>query len=802
MEILKSESMGDLLQYKEFLKSKVIAHSPCGFDADLSHIEWLFPWQQKTVELSLKRGRAAIFAGIGLGKTRQQLAWADLVHRTTGVNVIVFVPLAVAPQTVGESAKLKGSAEDLGIAVNICKSQSDVKPGINISNYEKMHLFDSSEFGAIVLDESSVLKGYSSATRELLGQFAANIPYRLACTATPAPNDLIEIINHAEWLGIMNGKEAIANFFVQDGNTTKKYRLKKTCIADFWRWVASWAVCVRKPSDLGDFSDEGYDLPELRIHEVEVESDRVMESLLPVDALDMSERRAIRKESLNYRVSATANLVNNSTDKWVVWCDYNDESDALRKAIPDAAEVRGSMTTEQKEKAIADFTWGDRRVLISKASMTGFGLNWQHCHKTVFVGVSDSWEQQYQAIGRFYRFGQKHPVDVYMVASLQESVVTQNLKRKQAQSDDFYSSVKQYMQQALEGVKKVESTVTNGYESGTNWQLYQGDNVDRIKEIPDDSIGSIITSIPFPGMYAYTDLPEDMGNVSSYQEFTDHISFLVPELMRVLKPGRSACIHLCQGVAMKSRDGHMGLKDFRGDIIRLFQKFDFVYAGEVSIQKDPQLEAIRNNTHGLLFKSLSTDASIMRMCLLDYVVIFRKPGKSFEPIKAGKSKKYNPGGGWITEEEWIEWADGVWYRHIAPNSKTAAMHPYHPALTRKAMQTTRGGSEPLNGIMATDVMNVSQARDVNDERHLCPLQMGVIERCAKLFSNPGDTILDPFNGIGSSGVKAIEIERKYIGLEVKDSYCKSTVKNLKEAESGKSKKQLTIFDVELVGSIA
>lgn len=777
------------MEYLDFLQSKAFRHAPCGFDLLLRQ-DWLFPFQQYITEKCLSRGKAAIFADTGLGKARMGLAWADQVAREADCNVLILTPCAVAQQMARE-------AEKIGVTVNIITEAADVQDGISICNYEKLHKLDSADFGAIVLDESSILKGFASKYRQALTDFAAGMNYRLALTATPSPNDLIELINHADWLGVMRGREAIATFFVQDGNTTKKYRLKKTCEADFWRWVASWAVCVRLPSDLGDdYSDAGYSLPPLNLVRLEVSSEQQMASLLPVDSMSLSERREARKASLVGRVAAVAELVNASDKPWVVWCDYNDESDALKKAIPGAVEVRGSMTIESKEAAIDGFTTGAVRVLISKPSITGFGLNWQHCHNTAFVGVGDSFEQQYQAIRRFHRFGQTETVNVYAAASQQEFQVMENIARKQDQHNNFYEQVSKYMREAMTETPVAVKTVAKSGKiaSGAKWEVRLGDNVERMTELADDSVDLSITSIPFPGMYAYTDLPGDMGNVRDYGEFFEHFDYLLPQWLRVTKPGRTACVHVTDGVAMVSREGHMGLKDFSGDTIRAFQKHGWIYAGKVFVDQDPQLEAVRNNTHGLLFKSLATDASIMRFALADYVLLFRKPGDNEVPIKAGKSAKYNQGGGWITEEEWIEWAAPVWYRHIAPDGKIAASQPFHPSLQRTAMMASSKGSKSFNGIQDTDVANVAIARDPSDERHLCPLQFGIIERCTKLFSNPGEIILDPFNGVGSTGIKGMELNRRYTGIEIKESYFDTAVKYLRRAETGTLQKQMTIFD--------
>lgn len=738
------------VSYSDFLGAKRTTVEPAGFEVSESDINpQLFPFQRAVVRWALHRGRAALFEDCGLGKTPQQLEWARHVHERTGGNVIILTPLAVAAQTVEEGRKF-------GIQVTLCRSQADVQPGINVTNYERLHLFDRDGWAGIVLDESSILKSFDGKTRKLLTEFAAGIPYRLCCTATPAPNDLVELTNHAEFLGIMSGKEIIALFFTQDGNTTHAWRLKGHAKDDFWRWLASWSVAVRKPSDIG-FDNDGFDLPPLNVDHVAVQPPKPVYTLFPVEALTMAERRQARRESIDGRVEAAAAIVNASDRPYVVWCDLNKESEALTKAIPDAVEVRGSDTPEHKERAAADFASGKVRVIVSKPSIFGWGLNWQHCADVVFVGLSDSYEQFYQAVRRCWRFGQTKPVQVNVIAAETEGAVVANIKRKEAQASEMFDNITRHMAGlSLGKAERDEMTYEHDTATGEDWTLYLGDNVVRMDEIETESAGLAVFSPPFPGMYAYTNSAHDMGNITSIDEMIEHFRYLVNMncLGRVMMPGRTVAIHLCQLTAMKSRDGYIGLHDYRGKVIQLMQDEGWIYAGEVTIEKNPQIQAVRNKERGLLFKSLAQDSSVMRMALADYLIYFRKPGDNPVPIRAGLSAKYNAGGGWITEEEWIEWASPIWFRH-------------------------RAGIP--GGIRETDVLNVRQARETDDERHLAPLQLGVIERAIKLWSAPGDLVLDPFNGIGSTGFVALQQRRRYVGIELKRSYYESAKQNLMAA---------------------
>ncbi len=415
------------MNYANFVTEKLLAVPPVGITADVPLIDGLFPHQQALVKWALRRGRAAIFADTGLGKTRMQVAWADVVQRETGGDLLILAPLAVAQQTVEEAA-------DCGVKITHAHDASEVQPGINITNYDRLHKFDASRFVGVVLDESSVIKHHTSKTLQSLLDAFSRTPYRLCATATPAPNDWTELGTHAEFLGIRSRAEMLAEFFVHDGGDTQTWRLKGHARHIFWKWVATWGVMLRSPADLG-FDASAYNLPPLNVHEHTVESEHSQQEtgyLFAMEASDLMERRNARKASMEQRVKACADMVNASTDTWVIWCDLNAEGDALRAAIPGAVEIRGADDEAVKEQRLHDFAHGRIRVLITKSSITGWGLNWQHCHHTAFVGVTDSWEAYYQAVRRFWRFGQRNAVNVHIFASQQEGAVVANLKRKEA----------------------------------------------------------------------------------------------------------------------------------------------------------------------------------------------------------------------------------------------------------------------------------------------------------------------------------------------------------------------------------
>lgn len=414
--------------YAAFVARKLTRVPPtgiAGFDAARLHPS-LFDHQRALVTWALRRGRCALFADTGLGKSAMQLEWARHVAAFTGGRVLILAPLAVAAQTVAEGARL-------GIDVAMVREPGDVGEGISIVNYDRLHKIDPRMFAGVVLDESSIIKHHDAKTLRLLLEAFAATPFKLCATATPAPNDFVELGTHAEFLGVCTRAEMLSEYFCHDGGETQTWRLKGHAQAAFWKWVSTWGALVRKPSDLG-FDDGPYTLPPLNVEAhttgASWDSARAAGLLFPMPAKTLSERRDARRGSIEDRVRECAEIVNATDEPWVVWCELNDESERLTKAIRDAVEVRGSMSAEEKERALEDFAKRGRRVLVSKPSICGFGLNWQHCRNIAFVGVSDSWEAYYQAIRRCWRFGQKREVFVHVFASELEGNVVANLKRK------------------------------------------------------------------------------------------------------------------------------------------------------------------------------------------------------------------------------------------------------------------------------------------------------------------------------------------------------------------------------------
>lgn len=721
--------------YAKFLSDKAMFDEPSGLPNPPKISGNLFDFQGDIVRWSLRRGRSAIFADCGLGKTAMQLEWAKHVPG----DVLILAPLAVAAQTVREGKKF-------GIPVNRCQSQADVKKGINIANYERLEGFDASKFTGVVLDESSILKSYDGKTRTLIIESFARTPYRLAATATPSPNDYMELGNHAEFLGVMTREEMLAMFFVHDGGETQKWRIKGHAEKDFWKWVCSWAVMVRKPSDLG-YDDGKFKLPTLHMHEHTVRATNAAEGeLFAMPAATLKERIGARRATIADRVKNTANRVNTSKESWIVWCNLNSESEMLRKLIPDSVEVKGSDSPEHKEKSMIDFADGKIRVLVSKSSIAGYGMNFQSCPNMDFVGLTDSFEDFYQAVRRCWRFGQKKPVHVHMVCADTEGAVLQNIKRKEHDAAEMAARMVENMKdlnaEALHdgATKRQKSEYKTCEVKGDKWTMRLGDCVESIKDVPTDSLHYSIYSPPFASLYTYSNSDRDMGNCANTDQFLEHYRFLVKELYRATMQGRLTSFHCMDLPMSKVRDGIIALRDFRGELLRIHQEAGFVYHSGVTIWKDPVTAMQRTKAIGLLYKQLKKDSHLSRQGIPDYLVTMRKPGVNPEPITHTPED--------FPVDLWQKYASPVWM-----------------------------------DINQNETLQYRSARENNDERHVCPLQLEVVRRGVKLWSNPGDLVLSPFAGIGSEGHEAVKGGRRFLGFELKGSYFKCAVNNLKAAEA-------------------
>lgn len=725
------------MNYDAFLENKRIKDAPTGIDPG-PVCDAAFPFQADIVKWALRKGRAAIFADCGMGKTLMMLEWA----RQVPGRVLILTPLAVAAQTCAEARKF-------GIdGVAHARTGDDGASKIVVTNYDMLQHFDTSAFSGVVLDESSILKAFDGKTRSALIEAFAQTPFRLCCTATPAPNDFMELGNHAEFLGAMSYVEMLSMFFVHDGGETQKWRLKGHAEDEFWAWVCSWAVMLRRPSDLG-YDDSAFILPPKTVQEIRVETHECLDGyLFPTEAQTLQERIGARRDTVAQRVAACAEIVNASERPFIVWCNLNSEADALRKAIPDAVEIRGSDAPDKKESALLDFVNGRTRVLVTKPSIAGHGMNFQHCADMAFVGLSDSYEQYYQAVRRCWRFGQTREVNVYLICADVEGAVRANLERKDAEANAMADGMLEHMRdlnaEAVHGkARRFKVEYKTERDSGALWEMRLGDCVEMVGEMESDSVGFTVYSPPFASLYTYSASDRDMGNCKGVDEFMEHYMFLIRELYRVTMPGRLVSFHCMNMPTSKTRDGFIGIRDFRGELIRAHESAGWIYHSEVCIWKDPVTAMQRTKALGLLHKQLKKDSCMSRQGIPDYLVTMRKPGDN--PERVSHTNESFP------VRDWQGVASPVWM-----------------------------------DINPSDTLQFRSAREDKDERHICPLQLEVIRRALRLWSKPDDLVLSPFAGIGSEGYCAVQMGRRFLGVELKESYFRQACANLRAAESVQS----------------
>lgn len=717
------------MEYQEFLKSKQKRHVLSGFEIDESKLNpALFDFQKFIVMRALKAGKYAIWADCGLGKTLMQLEWAKHVTEKMNQPVLILAPLAVSGQTIEEGKKFH---------IECQKLKADVfGQGIYITNYEQIDNIDCSQFGGIVLDESSILKNFEGATKKLILDEFKYTPYKLACTATPSPNDPMELGNHAEFLDVMSRNEMLAMYFVHDGGETAKWRLKGHATRLFYQFIGTWAIMLNKPEDIGFDSMPGFDLPKLNLIDRMIETPKRNNGQLFNDAIisatNFNQELRLTKD---LRLQEVVNIVNSKPDEsFIIWIKQNEEGDILRKMLPDAIEVKGSDSNEWKESKLLGFARGDFRVLITKTKIASFGMNYQNCHNQVFASLDFSFEGLYQAIRRSYRFGQKEEVNIYMITTDTMSNVIQSIENKQKQFMIMQDEMGKAVNDNLSGHRLSESDYDTESVKNEKYFIQRGDSVQLINQIENESIGLTVFSPPFAELYTYSSHVEDMGNSKDYQEFLVQFAFLVKELHRVMMTGRNVGVHCMDLPIQKGKEGFIGLRDFSNMIREEFEKVGFIYHSRITIWKDPVVEMQRTKALGLLHKQIKKDSTMSRVGLPDYVLVFRKDGERENPVQNTD----------MPVDLWQKIASPVWMDIDQGNT----------------LQGFRNG------------------RDDNDEKHICPLQLDIIERLILLYSNKSDTVFTPFMGIGSEVYQAVKMGRYGIGFELKESYFDLAKKNL------------------------
>ena len=743
------------MDYTDFIKSKTRTVNSAGFEVDYDTLNTnMFDFQKHIVKKALRKGKFAVFADCGLGKTLMQLEWSRQVSLYTSKPVLILAPLAVVQQTIEEGHKF-------GIGVHKLSptdwNSSDYEGSkVFITNYEQLeNIEDISLFSGIALDESSILKGKDSKTKNKLLLFFKETLYKLCCTATPSPNDHTELGNHAEFLGAMGYNEMLAMFFVHDGGETSKWRLRKHATDNFWKFVCQWSISVDNPATLG-FNMDGYSLPEINYIEHIIDTNKDDGLLFRDGCVSATEIHRDLRDTLSKRVDKVCEIISElGEEQCIVWGLQNAETDKLRKSIEGSVNIQGSDKPQKKADNLIGFAHKDYQNLITKTSIASFGMNYQQCHNMIFSSYDFKFEAFYQAVRRCYRFGQTETVNVHIIIPDTQMNVRESILEKEKKHKKMISSMTKYSN--IEDFALNKNQVVDEKEIKTeDYWIMNGDCIQEIKKVEDDSVHLTVFSPPFADLYVYSDKSEDMGNASSYDEFCEHFGYLLPELNRVMKTGRIVAMHCMDVPLQKGKHGIIGLRDFSGMLIDMMSQNGFVYHARTTLWKDPVIEMQRTKALGLLHKQIKKDSSMSRVGIPDYVLFFRKIGVNEEPIRHQADDPTKPD--YLPVDLWQQYASPVWM-----------------------------------DINYSRTLQYTTARDSNDEKHICPLQLDTIERILHLYSNEGDTVLSTFGGIGSEGVSAIRKNRKSISIELKESYFKINRKNHEMAVREKDQLELFTF---------
>jgi DNA modification methylase len=713
------------MDYKEFLETKKKSFVESGFEINESELNTnLFDFQKYAVITALRKGRFALFFDCGLGKTLMQLSWSDAVYNYTNRKVLILAPLAVVEQTKLESIKF-------GISLDC----------FDITNYDQLKNIDVSIYSGVVLDESSILKGRDGKLSNMIIDLFKNTPYKLACTATPSPNDHMELGQHSEFLGAMSYLEMLAMYFVHDGGETSKWRLRKHAKDSFWKYVCTWSMACDNPKTLG-FNHVGYDLPEIEFIEHFIEVENNTDNLFGDVAISATDLHKDLNRSFDERVKKTIELVSENDKQFIIWGLKNSETDTIVKLIDNAVNVQGSDSPEYKAKHLNGFARKEFKTLVTKTSIASFGMNYQQCDQMIFMSYDFKFEAFYQAVRRCYRFGQTNKVTIHILVPKSQLNVRKSIIEKHQRHIEMIQEMAKYSSESNYKSAKSKFKVVNKEIKTNNYHLINGDCVQETKKLPDNCADIVVFSPPFAELYVYSDKEEDMGNVANYKQFEEHFKFLIPELKRTLKNGRICAIHCMDLPIQKGKEGYIGLRDFSGMLIDWFQENGFIYHSRATIWKNPVTEMQRTKALGLLHKTIKKDSCMTRVGIPDYILFFRNEGDNEIPITHQDTDPTKRD--YLPVDLWQKYASPVW-----------------------------------NDIDYSRTLQYRSGRDGNDEKHICPLQLDTIERILHLYSNEGETVLSPFGGIGSEGFSALKMNRKSISIELKESYFTINAKNHK-----------------------
>lgn len=734
---------------------------------------FLFDYQRWIVGLALQRERFAVFSTTGTGKTAMLLDWARIVTAYHRGRTLIVSPLAIIAQTIEEANRFYGDS----LPIADLTDRSDLRKwfqsgsGIGITNFEKIDgMTGVLPVQAVVIDESSALKQSMGSRRTSLIAAFRGVRWKLCCSATPAPNDRIEYAEHAYFLDVVRStREFLANFFV---NRDGQWRLKHHGIQAFYRHLASWSVFMRSPAAYG-FSDNTTDLPPLDVEylSVPLTDEQIVAaqqwesgnqpSLFGATPGGVTSRTKVMQIAHGFELDSgkvkarypsfkpefIADLANekHGEDQVIIWVTYDEEGDQLERLIAGSIHLSGRTQRAKRDAFIEAFRKGNEpRVLILKPSMFGHGLNLQSCHVQIFSTISDSFERFFQCVRRSHRYGQKHSVKVYIPLTQLDNAMCQNVMSKQS----VWEEDAERQEKAFVAVLRPKDTTERRVfvtapqaeldrASGETWTLIHGDCIAHMPTMASDSMDHSVFSPPFANLFTYSAALSDMGNVRSDDEYRLQWEFFVPELFRIMKPGRVVAVHCMDVIRFAGQHGYRYTYDYPSDLRLGMEKAGFIYRARISIDKNPQAQATRTKDQNLLFVTLKRNALDSHPQASECVLLFTKPGEPETPVHADD----------VSNQEWIEWAHHVWY-----------------------------------GIAETNVLNAKLGKEHDDERHICPLQLSLIERCVRLWTNPDETVFSPFAGIGSEGYEALKWGRKFYGVELKRSYFDAACRFLTEQE--------------------
>lgn len=832
------------MNYIDFLKSKIEVAPISGFDIDESEINpALKPHQRDAVKWAVHGGRRALFESFGLGKTVQQLEFCRIVIKHQGGKALIVCPLGVKQEFTQDSKNLLGWTE----IPKYVRTMDEVETAesIVITNYERVRDgdIDPSKFTVTSLDEASVLRSFGSKTYQTFLQKFKGVPYKLVSTATPSPNKYKELIHYAGYLEVMDTGQALTRFFKRDSTKANNLTLYPHKEEEFWIWMSTWALFISLPSDLG-YDDKGYKLPPLdvRFHKI---ADDYFESqekdgqikFLRDAAVSLSDAAKEKSQSIERRVAKAKEIVDSDPKAhFILWHDLEAERHEIKKQIPGVVDIYGSMDYDEREKRVIDFSEGRTRLFATKKSLSGSGCNFQRfCHRAIFVGIDYEFNDFIQAIHRIYRFLQDEQVIIDIIYTEAEQPILDTLMKKWKNhnylSEKMQEIVKKYGLSGTSQIEKLARTigVKRVVVEGKNYKAINNDCVLETAEMEENSVDLIHTSIPFSNHYEYTPSYNDFGHNQDTVKFFEQMDYLTPNLLRILKPGRVAAIHVKDRVLFGNATGTgmPTMEPFHAMCIQHYMQHGFQYFGMITVVTDVVRE--NNQTYRLGWTEQCKDGTKMGVGCPEYILLFRKlptdTSTAYADVPVTKSKdeytraqwQIDAHGFWrssgdrlLTKEELLQFPVSDLQRMYRKYSRDSIYdYKEHVELAEKldedgklpaTFMVVAPGSwsdEVWDDILRMRTLNSTQSRR-QQEMHVCPLQIDIVERIINRYSNPGEVVLDPFGGIMTVPKTAVDIGRYGIGIELNNGYFRDGVGYLKEADEKISTP--TLFDLIKTGA--